>query len=227
METPPPEAPRRRHWNWFKREAIDLGDVAVQVFAVVVGILLALFINDWVMQRQQQANVDEAMHAIGAELAHNRVVLRDYARHMYRMAAAMQDSPRNRNQPPRVCYLWNEWDGIGGLIPLDSAYRTSIATQALANMPFKQAQVVSQIYGHQQYILKGVELDTSLMMQQPHPVDFCAGIVDEIGRNVMQLDQEYATLIGPDSAPSPEPLPAGPASAMPPSTPSPQHQDPP
>lgn len=214
-QSPPPDAPPpRKRPGWFRREAIDLGDVVVQVFSVVIGILLALFINDWVTQRQQQANVDEAMRAIRAELTNNRTVVRDYAGHMYGMAAAMQDSPANRNKPPQACYLWDRWSGIGGLIPLDAAYQTSIATQALANMPFKQAQDVSRVYGVQQYTLKGIELDTALLMQQPHPVAFCAGIVEEIGRNAMALDATYATLIGPDTAPLPKPPPPA-SSALP------------
>lgn len=200
-ETPPG---RRR---WLKREAISLGDVAVQVFSVVIGILLALFINDQVTQRKQQAGVDEAMRAIRAEFAQNRMVVRNYAAHMYRMVDAMQDSPKNRDKPPQACYLWDQWNGLGGLVPLDAAYRTSIATQALANMPFKQAQIVSQIYGYQRYALKGIELDTAILMQ-PHPLGFCAGIVEEIGKNAMQLDALYGKLIGPDAAR----LPAPPAS---------------
>ncbi len=188
-----------------RREAIDLGDVVVQIFAVVVGILLALFINDWVTQRQQQATVDEAMRSIRAELALNRTGLRAYAKHMFDMAAAMQNAPANKNQPPKACYLWVDWDGIGGLTPIDAAYQTSIATQALANMPFEQAQLVAQVYGWQHYVLKGVDLDASLLMQQPHSLEFCADIIDEIGRNAVKLDELYAKLIGRDTAPLPKP----------------------
>lgn len=201
MAQTPPEGKRFR---WLKREAISLGDVAVQIFSVVVGILLALFINDLVTQHQQQAGVDEAMRAMRAELVQNRLVVRNYAAHMYRMVEAMQDSPKNRGKPPQACYLWDQWNGLGGLVPLDAAYQTSITTQALANMPFKQAQVVSQIYGYQRYALKGIELDTAILIQ-PHPLDYCAGIVEEIGRNAMQLDALYGKLIGPDTARPPAP----------------------
>lgn len=177
----------------------------MQIFAVVVGILLALFINDWVTQRQQQAGVDEAMRAIRAELAQNRMVVRSYAAHMYRMVDAMQDSPKNRDKPPQACYLWDQWNGLGGLVPLDAAYRTSIATQALTNMPFKQAQLVAEIYGWQHYLLKGIDLDASMLMGTPKALDFCAGAVDEIGKNMLQLDAVYGKLIGPSGAALPAP----------------------
>ncbi|MBU6477209.1 MAG: hypothetical protein KGQ32_04685 [Xanthomonadaceae bacterium] len=207
-ETPP------GRWRWLKREAIDLGDVVVQIFAVVIGILLALFINDWVTQRQQQATVDEAIRAIRAELAVNRVDVRNYAARMFDMARHMRDAPANKNQQPRPCYAWDGWDGIGGLTPIDAAYQTSIATQALANMPFDQAQLVAQIYGWQRYTLKGIELDASMLFQKPQPLKFCAGIVEEIGRNAVQLDSLYGKLIGPAAAP----LPKLPASSTPPSS---------
>lgn len=199
-ETPP----GRKRWRWLRREAIDLGDLLVQIIAVVVGILLALLINNWVTQRQQQAAVDEAMRAMRAELTQNRVVVRNFATRMYRMATAMQGSPKNRGKPAQACYSWDQWEGIGGMVPLDAAYQTSIATQALANMPFQQAQVVSRIYGWQQYTLKGIELDTSLLMQ-PHPLYFCVGIVEEAGKDAMQLDDLYSELIGPEPATRPKP----------------------
>lgn len=195
--------PGQRRWRWLRREAIDLGDLLVQIIAVVVGILLALLINNWVTQRQQQTTVDEAMRAIRAELMLNRTDLRTYAGHMFDMAAAMQNSPANKNQPPKACYQWVGWNGIGGLAPIDAAYQTSIATQALANMPFQQAQLVAQVYGWQHYVLKGIDLDASLLMQQAHSLDFCAGVVEEIGKNAVRLDERYAKLIGPDpGAPS-------------------------
>ena len=50
----PKISPDRKRWRWLRREAIDLGDVVVQIFAVVVGILLALLINDWVTQRSSK-----------------------------------------------------------------------------------------------------------------------------------------------------------------------------
>lgn len=211
-KSPAPDKPPPKRRTWFRREAIDLGDVVVQIFSVVIGILLALFINDWVMQRQQQANVDEAMRAIKVELAANRVQLRAHAKHMFEMAKAMQDSPANRNKPARPCFLWNEWDGIGGLNLTDAAYQTAIATQALANMPFKQAQLVAQIYGWQTYFEKGSELDLGILTQRPEPLGLCVGMVVDSGEGNLQLDAVYSRLIGPDTAPLPKPPP--PASSV-------------
>jgi len=189
----------------FRRETISLADVAVQILSVVVGILLALFINNWETKRQQRATVDEAVQAIHAELAANRVVLRDHAAQMFDMAKRMRASPANKNQPARPCYEWVEWYGIGGLNLIEAAYQTSIATQALANMPFKQAQLVSQTYGWQRYTMKGIDLEASMLLGHPQTLDLCTGIVDEIGKNDLRLDTEYAPLIGPDTTAPPAP----------------------
>ncbi|TAN07997.1 MAG: hypothetical protein EPN36_01235 [Rhodanobacteraceae bacterium] len=179
----------------------------MQIIAVVVGILLALFINDWVTQRQQQANVDEAMRAMRAELSANRVEVRSHVRYLLRMAKAMQDSPSNRNKPARPCFEWDRWTGTGGVNITDAAYQTAIATQALANMPFRQAQMVAQVYSWQHYSQSEVQLDMGLLTQHPQPLEFCVDLLDDIGSIDLQLDAAYAHLIGPDKAPLPKPPP--------------------
>ena len=205
MQLVKPESPERKRQRWLRRGAIDLGDVAVQIIAVVVGILLALFINNWVMQRQQRVAVNEAMRAMRAELTANRNALRKHAKHMFDMAAAMQDDPANRNQPPRSCFEWAKWSGIGGLNLIDAAYQTAIATQAMANMPFKQAQTVAEIYGWQHYFQKGEEMDVGILTQRPQPLELCAGFVEEVAKSNLQLDAIYSPLIGADTAPLPKP----------------------
>lgn len=182
----------------------------------MVGILLALFINDWVTHRQQQASVADAMRAIKAELIANRLALRRHAMQMYAEAKAMQDAPANQTQPARACFEWKGWNGVGGLNLTDAAYQTAIATQALANMPFRQAHLVARIYGWQHYFQKGVELDVGILTGHPRPLDLCVGFIEEMGRNNLELDSIYSGLIGPDTAPLPKPPPSpanGPSSA--------------
>lgn len=211
--------PRRKRQRWLRHEGIDLGDVVVQIFAVVVGILLALLINDWVTQRQQQANVDEALRAIKVELMANRIGLRAHARQLFDMAKAMQDAPGNQNQPPRFCFQWNQWRGIGGLNLTDAAYQTSIATQALANMPFQQAQLVAQVYGWQHYFQKGDELSVNLLTQHPESLDFCVGIVKDAASQNLQLAEFYSKLIGSDDDAPPKPSARQTPSRVSPTTP--------
>ena len=207
-DPPQPEPPRRRR-RWFRRAPINLGELAVETIAVVLGILLALWINDWQNRRQQQATVDQAMTSIRAELAVNRRLLRHHTEHMYGMTRRMTASPLNKG-PSRTCTDWDEWDGLN-LPPLqDAAYQTSIATQALANMPFKQAQEVARVYSEQQLIRKVYEIDGSMLLDRASaPLGFCTDIAVEIGNADMRLSQAYDTLLGPD----PEPRPTAPRPA--------------
>jgi len=156
--------PARRRWRFLRYEAISLGDVVLQIFSVVVGILLALFINNWSLARQERATVSTAMAAIRAELAANRLALRAHSAQMFDMAKRTAASAKNADQPPRRCYEWDEWRGIGGLNLVDAAYQAAIATQALAHMPFEQASRVAQAYGWQRYFQKGFDLDGTLLM---------------------------------------------------------------
>ncbi|MEO9090442.1 MAG: hypothetical protein ABI247_08935 [Rhodanobacter sp.] len=200
VDPTPSQAVGWRQRRWLRREAIDLGDMVVQIIAVVVGILLALFINNWANQRHQRAAVSEAMHAIRMELSANRVALRAHAALMFNMATHMQESPKNQSQSPRPCYQWDQWRGIGELNLTDAAYQTSISTQALANMPFVQAQEVARVYGWQQYLQKGRDFDVEMLMQA-HPLIFCIGIAEDIGREDLRLEnRRYSALIGPDNA---------------------------
>jgi hypothetical protein len=195
-------SPARRRWRWLRFEAVSLGDIALQIFSVVAGILLALFIDNWSTERHQRATVDAAMVAIRAELASNRVALRDHAHRMFEMAKRTRESTSNAGQPPRRCYELDTWRGIGGLNLVDAAYQAAIATQALAHMPFAEASAVSQTYGWQRYFQKGFDLDATLLMGNPQSVEFCAGIIEGIGRDDVQLDAEYERLIGNGAAPT-------------------------
>lgn len=220
MTTADPQEPQppRKRLGWLRHEAIDLGDVAVQIFSVVIGIPLALFINNWVTQRQQQQNIDQARHSIQTDLSINRIALRAHARRMFAMAKTMRDAPANRGQPPRPCFEWTGWNGVGGMNLTDAAYQTAIATQALANMPFKQAELVAQIYGWQHYFEKGDEFDLGVLTQHPQSLELCAGFIEEIGRNDLQLDNVYSRLLGSDKTASPKP--SAPLTSAPSSIPS-------
>lgn len=194
--TPPP----RQRFRWLRRGAIDLGDVVVQILAVVVGILLALFINDWGTERQQRRTVDEAMHAVHAELAANRAALLNNAEWLHKMAAHLESATENRNQAPRPCYGWPQWGGTGIVNLVDAAYQTAIATQALSYMPFEQAQRVAQAYGYQHSYQQIFNLIRSQFGGAPHTAAECVLLVKSLGHEEQLLDTAYSPLIGPDKA---------------------------
>lgn len=191
--------------------------MAVQIFSVVIGILLALFINDRVMQRQQQSGIQEATHAIQVELAANRDALRENAARLDQLAKAILDSPKNRNQPARPCYMWDQWSGLGPVNVTDAAYQASIATQAFANMPFQQAQRIAEIYGAQNNARKVSDLILDkLVSATPQTLGVCVSLVENIAYVDHGLATAYAKLIGPDKTPWPKaPAPIPTASSAP------------
>jgi len=199
-EAPKPADPEpHRRLRWLRREAISLGDFVVQIFAVVLGILLALFINNRGTEHQQQSAVHDAMHSIRAELVANRAALHKSVAYLYRRAARMLEAPGNQNQPPRPCYLWEQWGGTGAVNLTDAAYQTAIATQALSHMPFKQAQQVAQVYGKQRIARKSFWLiRTNILIAGPHSLSLCASAIRSFAANERNLAGAYVPLIGPD-----------------------------
>ena len=204
QETPTP-GPRRR-FRWLRRGAIDLGDVVVQIIAVVIGILLALLINNWATDRQQQNAVDVAVRAIHAELAANRAALRKNAERLNRMAAQLRSATENRNLAPRPCYEWPQWEGTGAVNLVDAAYQTAIATQALSHMPFEQAQRIARAYGYQHFYQQAFSLFRSMFIT-PAAASQCVAELESFSRNERLLDMAYTPLIGPDKAKWPTPSP--------------------
>lgn len=194
----PEKPPERRRWRWLRREAIDLSDVVVQIIAVVIGILLALFINNWVTQRQQEATVNDALRAIRVELVANRTALRNNATAWFELATQLMNSPGDRDQSPRPCYLWNPWQAPGAASLTDAAYQTAIATRALAHMPFKQAHLVAQVYGDQRGYANAFTLNQRIMYMRPNPLDLCINQAENFGGYDHRLSDRYTTLIGPD-----------------------------
>ncbi len=199
-ENPPkpvPAAPRRR-FRWLRRDGIDLGDSVVQIIAVVIGILLALFINDQVTQHQQQTMVDEAMRAIRMELVSNRNALREDDKALGKTVAGMLTSPKNRGQSPRPCYMWHGF-AFNSTPVTDAAYQTAIATQALAHMPFEQAHKVAKIYGVQQIRQRGIDVVANkILIAGPMTLDMCVGALISVANTDHQVASRYSPLIGAD-----------------------------
>ncbi len=180
---------------WFRRESISLGDVALQLFVVVLGILLALAIDDWKKARETAQNVADAMKAVNTELAANRAAMRAQHEHLQGLTAAL--TKVQADAPVKPCNEYEGWNGAGIPVLLDAAYETAIATQAFAHMDFDRAQVVAEAYGRQKmYIEAHGKLLDLLMRGQPMPVGFCGGIVQELGNFAATVDAAYTRALG-------------------------------
>lgn len=181
--------------SWFRRESISLGDVVLQLFIVVFGILLALAIDDWKKSRETAQNVADAMKSVSTELAANQAAMRAQHEHLQTLTAAL--AKIQADTPARPCNEYEGWNGAGIPVLLDAAYETAIATQAFAHMDFERAQAVAEAYGRQKmYIEAHGKLLDLLMRSQPLPVGFCRGIVDELGKFSGTVDDAYARALG-------------------------------
>lgn len=198
-DTPREPEPARRRLRWLRREGIDLGDAVVQFVAVLLGVLLALLIDQWNTARQQRAAVRQATQAIHAELVTNRARLHASAAALHAVAEQLQQAPANQGQPPRRCAMWNGWQEAGTVLT-DAAYQTAIATQALANMPFKQAQRIAQAYGFQAANQKAFDvIRDKFFIAGPYSVDDCVHFLAVFVSNEQLASSAYAPLIGPDA----------------------------
>lgn len=205
--------------GWLRREGIDLGDAVVQFIAVLLGVLLALLISQWndhrkqqaqaqAARRQQQATINEAMHAIRVELAGNRTNLHDSVTQIYANAKRMYAARGKHAQSPRPCYQWNGFGGGRGIFVnlTTAAYQTAIATQAMAHMSFRQAHLVAEVYGGQQVFETGTSvMRNKLLAGSPQKLGMCIGWMESLGLTEQSLNDAYTKLIGPDKTKWPAP----------------------
>lgn len=220
MNAEPPESPSpRKRVGWLRREGIDLGDAIVQFFSVLLGVLLALLISQWTNHRQQeararatlrqqQATVNEAMHAIRVELAGNRTSLHDSVAQLYASAERMYAARGQGETSPRPCYVWDGFgEGKGIFVNLtNAAYRTAIATQAMAHMTFRQAHVVAEVYGGQHVFDTGTSIIRGkILAGAPNKLGRCIGWMESLGLTEQSLNGAYTRLIGPDKTKWPAP----------------------
>ncbi|MGH8124513.1 MAG: hypothetical protein ACREPK_01510 [Rhodanobacteraceae bacterium] len=209
---PDESPPRRKRQRWLRHDGIDLGDAIVQIFAVVVGILLALFINDWVTKRQQRATASAAQRAIRAELTHNRNATHSDVTILYAAATKLLDLPEKGNQHLRTCDEWKPMASVGVPDWTDAAYQIALSTHALSYLPFKRAELIAQEYGAQDTFKQLAFPRLIHVLAQPHSREECAMALVSFANLEKSMSTVYAYLIGPDKTkwpvpPSTSPIP--------------------
>ncbi len=174
-------ASRFRHL--FHTETISLAELGIQTFAVVLGILLALAINSWNESRHQDRTAQLAMQSILDETGINLKMLEQRTRHLENMTTAMKNSPANHDaMSKKPCYAWDGFSGLQYPQVIEAAYQTAISTQALAHIPFKQAESVAEVYSSLKLATKlyGTDGERFLLGQAPHSLTFCLAFIHEL-----------------------------------------------
>ena len=188
-------APARR--SWFHRESISVAELGVQTFAVVLGILLALAIDDWRKERETRESTAAAMSAVRAELESNHEQVAESHERLHALVDALaNDEKAGAGAEKKPCNEYKDWDGIGVPVLLDAAYQTTIATDVFAHTDFSRAQSIAQAYGLQHIYLNERDRVVDLLLRaQPLPIGFCRGVVDELATLNDKAEAAYATAI--------------------------------
>ena len=193
-----PDGSARR---WFRRESVSLAEIAVQTFSVVLGILLALGIDDWKREREMRQNVDDALHAVHTEIEANRAALQHHRDHLRAVETSVAKDAAPANLRP--CNEYEGWNGTGTATLLNAAYQTAIATQAFAHMDFKRAQTIAAAYNLQSVYLGYLDKILDVVLRgTPMPPADCAGMIHELGSFADALDGEYQKVAEPPATPA-------------------------
>lgn len=139
---------RRSRRRWFRAGRINLADVAVATFSVVLGVLIALAIDDWSKTHERDTRLMQARTALREEMQANRAELLEllaYYDAFGKAAAAAPPSATERN----ACQHVDGWHGFRVLVELRGAYDTALATGLFAQMDFAESRQLSTIYSRQ------------------------------------------------------------------------------
>jgi hypothetical protein len=197
-----PVVPRRR---WFHRESISLAEVAVQTFAVVLGILLALAIGEWSKDREERQQVTAAVRALRAEVESNRAEIANALKHIAQSDAEMADKAKSAtSSEPRPCTETPGWHGLAYPLLLDTAYQTAIGTQILAHMDFDRAQIVAHVYGEQHVFQKYLDHAVDFTATgKPMTVESCRYVIAREEKAMLdKLDAAYTTFLDKTKSPA-------------------------
>lgn len=199
------KTPRRA---WFHRDTISLAEIAVQVFSVVFGILLAFGIGNWSARRETTHKVAEVQAAIQAEIRTNRTALQKTVVYQTMLANAVTAAAKS-SAPPRRCTDVSSWRGMQTASLSHSAYDNAIAAGAFAEMPLAAGQAISAIYSLQErYVtISDKSLDWAVMkFMDEGEATRCAGVLGDLSRAGQDLVEHYDAYLPP--APGGHPAPS-------------------
>jgi hypothetical protein len=176
--------------SWFRREAISIAELAVHTFAVVLGIMLALALDEQKKEHETAAAVANAMGAVHTELESNRTRLRTHHQHLVAMADLLR---AEKTESVQSCADYKGWQGTHNPLLLDAAYQTAIATQAFSHVEFSRAQSVAAAYGLQRLSLEYLDKIVDFVLRgQKMSATGCAGLISEQANIEMEVDAVYA-----------------------------------
>jgi len=186
--------------SWFRRETISLAEIAIQVFSVVLGILLAWGIGNWSSSRESARKVTEAQAAIRAEIRANRARLEQTTVYQAELTKAVQAAAAS-SAPPKRCTDVPSWRGLQTALLLHSAYDNAIAAGVFTSMELADGQNIAAIYATQEryVVFSNKSLDwMELKLLDEGEVAACAGVLLDLSAAGASLVANYDAYLASD-----------------------------
>jgi hypothetical protein len=131
-----------------RRGGITFGSLLIKVVAIVLGVLLALGVDEWREGRRAERTVSAALQLITDELTRNQRWPQRNAAY-YRAMADTLDGIIDRSGPAAQPHSIPGWQGFRPTLLSDGSYQAAIATQAFADMDLQVASALATVYSLQ------------------------------------------------------------------------------
>jgi hypothetical protein len=158
--------------------------VLLEVGSIVVGVLLALAVNQWNEDRKSEAAAREALHHVAGELAANRAIIARVhevnAAMLAYLDTATADSDTSLSVTP-------------GLQIRDDAWRALMATGMSAHVDYGLLLSLSEVYSYQQVYRNFALQTTQAFLTATLQTAASGGAVDE-SRMTRQMHPTVALL---------------------------------
>lgn len=139
-DLPPDSGPR-----WLRLGHLSVSDLLVETFSVLLGVLLALLINNHVQARQTAHKVAEAQSSIRAELLADRERLVSMASYYHGINQQL-DAADKAGHPVAHCDDLPDWKGLITPLLVRAAYDTAAGSGVFADMPFERTSRIAGLY---------------------------------------------------------------------------------
>jgi hypothetical protein len=192
--TGPSDEPRR----WLRIGHLELSDLLVETFSVLLGVLLALLINAWVQKRQTQDKVGEAMASIRQELRTDRETLETLRSYHHQLIGTI-DVALKSPHPPLYCNDLDGWHGIYSPFEsqlLRAAYDTATASGVFSDMNFEDTRRVANLYArissYEAFYAKALDWmiqERVATQAQGFDIQVCRGLLHDLDTSGQKLEQ--------------------------------------
>jgi len=125
-----------------------LTHLVFQTASIMIGILLALGVNEWRDERQNDQIVLKSIHNIIFEIEKNRTSLEEII--PYHQSCKLSIEPGENEETDPNDFL-SVWKGLNPPKLYQSAYESAKVVKAMTLMDYELSNAISQLYAQQQF----------------------------------------------------------------------------